>query len=139
MTILRPQASGIPLPAITELSRPYWDGCARGRLLYQSCGSCGAALSDPGYICRWCHARDLHWQESSGSGTVYSWSTVWRPQTAAFRTPYVVSIIELDEGFYLMSNVVGCQRDEIHLGMPVQVVFHEVDGFTLPYFAPPTV
>ena len=68
---------------------------------------------------------------------MYSWSIVWRPQTPAFVTPYAVAIIDLDEEYQMVSNVIGCAPDEIHLGMRVVVQFHDVgDGVVIPYFRP---
>jgi uncharacterized OB-fold protein len=136
VTVLRPQRSGIPLPVVSELSRPYWDGCAEGKLTYQACQVCGTSMSDPGYLCRWCHSPKLEWRTSSGRGTIYSWSVVWRPQTADFEVPYVVIIVELAEKFSIVSNLIGCEPADARAGLPVLVEFHEVGGMMLPYFAP---
>jgi uncharacterized OB-fold protein len=62
---------------------------------------------------------------------------VHRPQTPAFATPYVAAIVELDEGFQMVSNIVGCEPAAVHVGLEVTVLFHAVnDRLTLPYFAP---
>jgi uncharacterized OB-fold protein len=139
MSILRPQPAGIPLPAASELSRPYWDGCAKGRLTYQACLACGTSMSDPGYLCRWCHSPRLEWRISAGQGSVYSYSTVWRPQTANFEVPYIVIIVELSEKFSIVSNLIGCEPDGARVGLPVTVEFHDDAGMTLPYFRPTEV
>jgi uncharacterized OB-fold protein len=136
---LRPQRAGIPLPAVTLLSRPFWDGCADGVLRYQACEVCGHAMSDPGYRCRWCHSPRLTWRDSSGEGSIYSWSVVWRPQTAEFEVPYVVIIVEMAERFSLVSNLIGCEAEDVQLGLPVTVEFHQVGGTTLPYFRPSSI
>lgn len=137
MTELREHPIGIPVPVPSALTQPYWDGCARGQLLYQRCESCGGAIFDPAPICRFCGSTSLEWAESSGRGTVYSWSIVWRPQTPAFVVPYAAAIVDVDEGYQIVSNIIGCEPEAIHLGMPVQVEFHEIgSGFSLPYFRP---
>ena len=62
---------------------------------------------------------------------------MWRPQTPAFTVPYAPIIVELEEGWQMLSNLVGCEHDEVHVGLPVEVVFHALaDGSTLPYFQP---
>ena len=68
---------------------------------------------------------------------MYSWTTVWRPQTPAFSVPYVAVIVELDEGFWLLANVIGCPVDAVYVGMRVKATFVEMsDEITLPYFEP---
>jgi hypothetical protein len=63
---------------------------------------------------------------------------VWRPQTPAFVVPYVPIIVDLDEGWDLLSNLIGCESDEVEIGMRVEVDFRATasgDG-SLPYFRP---
>jgi uncharacterized OB-fold protein len=68
---------------------------------------------------------------------VYSWTVAWRPQSRAFRTPYVAAIVDLDEGYQMLTNVIGCQPDDVHAGMRVAVEFHPIGGgISLPYFRP---
>ncbi|WP_419918294.1 Zn-ribbon domain-containing OB-fold protein [Candidatus Poriferisocius sp.] len=135
--MLRPQSPGIPLPVPTLYSQPYWDGCRIGELRYQRCRHCGVITMDPAPACSGCFSSDLSWEVSTGLGEVYSWTTVWRPQTPAFTVPYVAVIVELDEGFWLLSNLVGCAVDAVHVGMRVSVTFVEMsDEITLPYFEP---
>jgi uncharacterized protein len=137
MTALVPHPEGIPLPQPTATSEPYWDGCKRGELLFQRCQSCGRAIFNPAPICRWCTSSKLEWERSQGIGTVYSWTEVWRPQTPAFATPYVPAIIDLDEGYQMIANVIGCEHDAVKVGMRVSVEFHPIgEGLMLPYFVP---
>lgn len=136
-TILAPQGAGIPLPDPTVLSKPFWDGCIAGELRYQQCPACGRAEFDPNPVCRGCGRDGLQWRVSRGRGTVYSYTEVVRPQTPAFSGPYVVVIVELDEGHHMVSNMVGCTVSDVEIDMRVQVIFHEVtDGVVLPYFTP---
>jgi uncharacterized OB-fold protein len=75
--------------------------------------------------------------EASGRGTVYSHVTVHYPQVPAFDYPLSVALIELDEGTRLMSNVVGIDPDDVHVGMRVEVEFVAFDDeLTLPQFHP---
>lgn len=126
-----------PIPTPTEISRPHWDGCRRGELLFQRCGSCASAVFPPALICPTCHAAELAWERSSGRGTVYSHTVVWRPQTPAFQAPYVVGVVELAEGWHMFTNIVGCPTDTVTVGMAVDVEFVAVDGdAVLPCFVP---
>jgi uncharacterized OB-fold protein len=139
MTVLEPQDGEIPLPRTSAIAQPFWEGCERSELMFQRCGGCGRAVFNPAPICRFCTSRDLSWERSAGRGTVYSWTVAWRPQSPAFTTPYAPVIVELDEGYYLLSNLVGCEVEDIRVGLPVEVVFHRVsDARTLPYFRPRT-
>ena len=138
MTLLTPQIGDIPKPYPTIISQRYWDGLRYGELLFQRCGACNGISHTPAVVCAHCNARDqLTWERSAGTGTVYSWTTLWRPQTPAFAVPYTALIVDLDEGWHILSNLVGCEHDAVEIGMRVEVVFHPIDDqITLPYFTP---
>jgi uncharacterized OB-fold protein len=137
MTMLGPQTGAIPPPTPSELSEPFWDGCKRGALMFQRCDVCGHATHTPAFICSNCASESLRWERSSGRGTIYSWTTVWRPQMPAFEVPYVAIIVDVEEGWQLLSNLIGCTVDDVEIGMPVEVEFHPITGgFVLPYFRP---
>jgi len=137
MSLLAPHRPGIPLPAPTAISQPFWDGCSAGRLMYQRCGLCGRALFDPTPICRWCGGFDLSWHQSEGVGAIYSWSVVWRPAGPEFACPYAAVIVDIDEGFQILANAVGCEPDALFVGQRVGVEFHPIGGgYSLPYFRP---
>ena len=129
----------VPLPRPTRISKPYWEGCRRGELLYQKCRACGKATFIPQYACMHCLSPDLEWARSACKGKVYSYTVVWRPQTPAFEVPYVVAIVDVDEGYQMMTNIVGCEPDDVRVGMRVEVEFRRMsDEITLPYFRPAT-
>jgi hypothetical protein len=136
MTRLEAQTEGIPLPRPSSISQPFWDGCRAGRLLYQRCMTCGHTVFEPAPLCRWCTGRILQWEESIGQGDVYSWTVAYRPQSEAFTIPYAPVIVNLDEGFQMLSNIIDCDTNDLAVGMRVQVVFCEVGQMTLPYFKP---
>ena len=137
MTQLVPQSSGIPHPHPTALSQPFWNGLSRGELLFQRCDVCAGATHTPALVCAHCGARQLQWAPSTGRGSVYSWTIVWRPQTPAFTVPYVPIIVDLEEGWQMLSNLVGCAHDAVHVGQAVEVEFHPLTAdITLPYFRP---
>ncbi len=131
------QRAGIPLPRPTVVSQPYWDGCRRGELLFQRCRACSAIAFNPSPACRRCLSPELAWEPSAGHGSVYSWTVVHRPQTPAFTVPYAVAIVDLDEGYQMMTNVIACTPEDVHVGLRVRVEFRVIDDeITLPYFVP---
>ncbi|MHA3021738.1 Zn-ribbon domain-containing OB-fold protein [Mycobacterium sp. BMJ-28] len=136
MTILRWQTDGIPLPEPTVVSQPFWDGCVAHELRYQRCSLCGLAEFDPVWACRGCGGEELDWRLSGGRGEIYSHTVVWRPQTPAFSVPYAVVIVTFDEGFSMLTNLVGCLTEEVRIGLRVRVLFNDVAGATLPCVEP---
>jgi uncharacterized OB-fold protein len=130
-------ANGIPLPRPTALSKPHWEGCREGVLRVQRCRDCGHYVFIPQPCCTSCLGEDLEWVESSGRGTLYSYTVVHRPQQPSFEVPYTVVIVELEEGWHMLSNLVDCEADEVEIGMPLEVVYREMsDEITLPLFRP---
>lgn len=137
MSTLRPQEPGIPTPLPSPTSAPYWEGCAAGELRFQRCRSCQTVIADAARICWHCHGRDLAWEVSTGRGRLSSWTVVWRPQTPEFHVPYSVAIVRLEEGFEIVSSVVGCEPEELTGGMELAVEFHPASSeIVLPYFRP---
>jgi uncharacterized protein len=117
-------------------SRPYWEGLAQGELRIQRCDSCSRAVFYPRSLCPHCHADKLSWIVASGKGTIYSYTVAHQAfGTFAGDTPFVVAIVELEEGVRMMTRIVGAPRERVAIGAAVRVTFETVgDGFTLPYF-----
>ncbi len=126
---------GIPLPRPTSLSRPHWDGCREGELRVQRCDACGHFVFIPQPLCTRCQSEALEWVASSGRGTVYSYTVVHRAPRPAFAVPYVVAIVELEEGWHMLTNLVDVAPADVRVGMPVEVTFlQRSEAITLPYF-----
>ncbi len=131
---LRPQAGPVP-HAWGRLTAPFWEGCRSDELRYQRCEGCGASNFPPTEHCRQCLSAELQWKQSSGRGEIYSWTLVRRPVSAEFQPPYAPAIVTLDEGYQMLTNVVGVSPEELAIGMRVQVQFHAVGpDLALPYF-----
>lgn len=130
-------ASTVPLPLPTAISAPFWAGCQREELLVQRCRDCGAFVHIPEPCCSRCTSFALEWVRSSGRGIVYSYSVVWRPQQPAFAVPYVAAIVELEEGWKTLTNIIECAPADVCVGLAVEVSFRRMsDEITLPYFRP---
>ena len=139
MSALLPRVNAIPVPNPAPESMTYWEGTRTGELRYQRCSTCDTANFGPGLRCSNCQAGALEWQVSAGIGSVFSWTVVWRPQTPAFEVPYAPAIVRMDEGYDMMSALVGIEPDAIAVDLRVGVEFHQVsDTITLPFFSPRT-
>jgi uncharacterized OB-fold protein len=137
VSLLLPQPEGIPAPRPGLHSRPYWEGCVQHRLLYQRCAACSFRGLSSFTVCAQCHAGTPVWEESAGHGALYSWTVVWRPPDPAFRVPYAPAVVRLDEGFFMMSAVIGCEPEALHEDLRLAVEFHPAsEDVTLPYFRP---
>lgn len=97
-----------PAPEITDLNRPYWDGLAAGELRHLHCKTCGHNWLPAREACPNCLAPDPVWQSASGRGRIVSWVVYHKAYHDAFadRVPYDVTLVELDEGPRLLTNVV---------------------------------
>lgn len=128
-----------PLPRPSEDSAPYWEAANQRELRMQRCADCGHIRFPPALLCARCLSEHAEWVKLSGRGVVYSWIVIHQSQHPAFNaeTPYNVAIVELEEGPRLHTNILDCPHDQIHIGMPVEVVFDKVaDGVTMPKFRP---
>lgn len=127
------------LPQPTDLSRPFWEAARRHELLIQRCYACEHYIFYPRYNCPHCGSRELHWAKASGRGRVYTYTVARRPTHPAFadRVPYVIAIVELEEGPRMTTNIVGCDPDSVRIDMPVEVRFWDVsDEMSLVMFRP---
>lgn len=117
-------------------SRPYWEGLSRGELRIQRCDACSRTVFYPRSLCPHCSSRTLSWIVATGKGIIYSY-TVAHQTFGAFaqEAPYVVAIVELEEGVRMMSRIIDASRERIAVGKAVQVTFEKVgEDLTLPYF-----
>ena len=117
-------------------SRPYWEGLAQGELRIQRCKVCSKAVFYPRSICPHCHADSLSWIVASGKGTIYSYTVVHQAfGPFAEDAPFVIAIVELEEGARMMSRIVDATRESVVVGAAVKVTFERVgEDMTLPYF-----
>src|SRR5262249_49387232 len=98
-----------PLPEPTPLSQPYWDALKQGRLTFQKCRHCGHAWLPARAECPECLRAEWDWTNASGKGRVVSWVIYHHAYHEEFkaRVPYNVTLVELDEGPRMITNVVN--------------------------------
>jgi uncharacterized OB-fold protein len=101
----------------------------RGELGYQYSPSTRQVVFYPRVIAPVTGADDLEWRVSAGLGTVHA-TTVVHPQQGA---PYNVCLVDVDEGFRLMSRVEGIPPTEVSIGMRVKFRVHTPEGEEDPY------
>ena len=127
-----------PLPKPTPDSKPYWDALRENKLMLPRCTECGKAHFYPRHICPYCGSRKVEWFQASGKGKLYSFVINHRPPPwMKTKDPYVIAVIELDEGPRLMSNLVGVAPDPalIRCDSPVAIEYDAVTPeVTLPRF-----
>lgn len=101
----------------------------RGELAYQFSPSTNAVVFYPRVIAPGTGAADLEWRVSRGLGTVHA-TTAVHPQQGA---PYNVALIDVDEGFRMMSRVEDVAATEVRIGMRVKFRVHPQEGDEPPY------
>jgi uncharacterized protein len=116
------------------LSAPFWDAAARHEFVLQRCNSCGHYQFYPRPFCLECESDDVSWVAASGTGTVYSQTTVHLQVAPEFQPPYTVALVELDEGPRMLGTVVNGQTN---IGDRVRVTWKERENAPpLPIFEP---
>lgn len=119
---------GRPLPKPDHVSAPFWKAAADGRVLIQQCPACGHRQFYPRALCTSC-AADTEWVEASGRGTVHTFTVIRQNWAKPFvdELPYVVAMVELEEGVKMMTNITDCEIDDVHIGMQVEAYSAIVD------------
>ncbi|WP_406314362.1 Zn-ribbon domain-containing OB-fold protein [Streptomyces sp. NBC_00118] len=117
---------------MTAPSQGYADGLAAGELRFQYCADCDEAVFYPRVLCRHCGSESLAWEVSSGLGAVYA-TTVLHKRGS---DPYNVALIDLDEGFRMMSRVEGVAAEDVAIGSRVGVTVITEDDAPLAVFRP---
>ena len=118
-------------------SREFWAAAADGRLVFQQCDACKAIQFPPRQNCRVCWHDRLSWRDSSGEGTVESFTIIERAPTAAFRdkVPYTVAAVRVAEGPLMITNIIGDDALGVQVGDAVSVAFEpDAKGNELPQF-----
>jgi hypothetical protein len=127
-----------PVPETQPWSDKFWEGTRQGELLIQVCKDCQSTIFYPRKFCPECWSGNLDWIQASGKATVFTFSTAYSMVEPKFmdELPYTIAYVDLEEGIRMMTRIVGCDPKDVTFGMPVEVVFHEREGFFLPYFRP---
>ena len=128
-----------PRPTPRGEEAAYFDAAREHRLLFQRCQSCKATANYVRAICPTCGSTDVGLEDSAGRGTVHSFTTQLLPSAPGFAddVPYTLVLVELDEGFRALADLVDADPGEVWVGTRVEVLFDDVDEeLTLPRFRP---
>ncbi len=131
--MLMAQDRKIPAPVVNPENKSFFDAASNGKLLIKKCAACGEHHYYPRAICPHCFSDQTSWTESSGNGTIYSYSVMRRGTPV----PYAIAYVTLAEGVTMLTNIVDCDLDAIRIGQAVRVVFKPTEGgAAVPMFAP---
>lgn len=119
----KPRPAPIPDPDSGE----FWGAAHEGRLVVQRCTGCGRHQLYGRSHCVACRG-EVEWVQATGRGSVYSFTVIRQNYARPFRdmVPYVVALVDLEEGPRVMTNIVGCEPDDVFVGMPVNARFEAV-------------
>lgn len=126
-------SDGRPLPEADPETAPFWEAIGSGRFQIQRCQACGRHVFYPRLVCPHCGGGPLEWVPASGRASVHSYTVVHRaPPAFAGDVPYVVALVDLEEGPRMMTRLLGIEPGDVEIGMPVRVA---IEGDPpLPYF-----
>ncbi len=130
------------MPVADIDSAPFWDGLRRHELVILRCDECRTFVHPPQASCPHCLSLDLTPEAVTGRGTVYSFTVAEREFAPGISPPYVAALVDLDEQdrLRLVTNLVNVRLGDVQIGMPVQVVFVDLDlddeEATLAFFEP---
>ncbi|MFI7667580.1 thiolase C-terminal domain-containing protein [Nocardia sp. NPDC049526] len=133
-----PSAPDRPLPQPTLASAEFWRSGADGVLRISHCADCGRFFHPPMPVCPSCRGRAVSLAPTSGKAVVVGFSVNHQAWLPKFPPPYVVAVVALaeDDRARLTTNIVGCEPDDVHIGMRVRVRFEQLDDLYLPLFEP---
>ena len=125
-----------PQPEVTETNKPFWDGLKQGRLLFQRCPNNHRWLPARDF-CPHCLSEKVSFVESSGRAKVISWVVYRTAFHDAFkdRIPYNVSLVQLEEGPRMMTNVL-CDSNALEVDMRLQLEIQSEGELAIARFRP---
>lgn len=135
--------AAFPVPVPDADTQPFWDGCRRGELRIPRCRSCGQWIWQPRPLCWRCQTPEPEWRCVSGAGRVASWTVIRPPTLPAYAelAPFVVLLVELDEGVRLLGYLVDDagrlpktdgRAEGVAMGAHVELRFHDQADTVLP-------
>ena len=131
MAFVQRKVPFVGTPETNPETKPFWDGCAQGKLVISRCKDTGKYIWYPRGISPYTFGP-VEWVEVSGKGKIYTFSVMERANP-----PYAIAYVELAEGPRMMTNIVDCDFSKLQIGQAVQVKFVPTEsGPPMPMFAP---
>jgi uncharacterized OB-fold protein len=129
-----------PIPKPTPETKPFWDAARQRRLVFQACDDCGTRFFYPRPLCPNCLSRAVRWVDASGRARLHTFVINHRPpRNYPLPAPFVIGIVELEEGPRMMSHIIDVAPDPqvLRCELPLEVVFEDITAeITLPKFRP---
>ena len=99
----------------------------RYNLIGTKCENCNSFYFPPRLVCPSCRRNGMISEyQFEGSGKVVTHTTIYTaPEGFSKMAPYVLAIVELDEGPRLTAQIV-CDPSEVKIGMRVKSVFRKL-------------
>jgi uncharacterized OB-fold protein len=121
-----------------EADEFFWRSGADGTLRFMGCDECTRVHHPPVPRCPYCGSHSLAPRAVSGRATVATYTVNRQSFMPGYDPPYVIAIVELDDDptIRLMTNIVGCEIDDVEIGMPVDVAFEASGEWFVPVFTP---
>lgn len=136
----------MPNTSLFELSpnihtTPFWEAARDHRLVVSSCTTCRTFVMPPTGLCPRCRTQSIEWITVSGRARLYTYTVVRHAPVPALAgsIPYVIAVVKLPDagGVKLITNIVGCEVDDLSIGQELEVVWNtRGDGITVPRFRP---
>jgi uncharacterized OB-fold protein len=128
-----------PIPLIQPWTQEFWKATKQHKLLIQVCNDCNSKIFYPRKHCPECWSSNLGWIDASGRAKVYSFTLTMGMVEPKFMPdlPYVLAMVDLEEGIRMMTRIVECDPEELEIDMAVEVVFEDIsENCALPFFKP---
>ncbi|OAI42968.1 hypothetical protein AYO38_11095 [bacterium SCGC AG-212-C10] len=124
------------MPRPTALTQPFWDATKEGRLVMQRCTTCATFVWTPQMACRECLTETLEWTDVTGRGHIYTFVVMHHAAIPAFKAPYTIAVVELEEGPRIFTDIIDIDPDDVKIDMAVEVAFEDAGPVGLYHFRP---
>jgi hypothetical protein len=132
-----PRRDAVLRPVVSLDTAFFWEGTSAGELRIQHCPSCDTLRHPPGPMCPTCGADKSDYVVASGRGTVYSYVVHHAPKVPGRSLPFVVALVELEEGVRMVAELIDAEPSVVSIGMPVDLALTRIDAdLTMPYWKP---
>jgi uncharacterized OB-fold protein len=106
------------------------EGLRKGKLLGLKCNECGSYTAPPQKVCSQCSSEDMDIVELNGKGEIQTF-TVVHVTPEGFEPPLPVAVAKLEEGPWVMGNIIGLNPEDINMdiiGKEVTLGYKEIAG-----------
>jgi uncharacterized OB-fold protein len=125
-------------PLVTKDTAFFWEGTALGELRIQRCPVCGTLRHPPGPMCPSCGADKPGYVVASGRGEIFSYVVHHHPPVPGKTLPFVVALVQLEEGVRMLGELLDVAPEQAAIGMPVRLALVKVDDeLTMPCWRQP--